>query len=122
MSPGARLALVDPAEPALSIVAQCRLLKVARSSLYYRRVPVSADDLTLMRRMDELHLAYPFYGSRRLAAALRRDGWSANRKRIKRLMQVMGRGWPKVPAAKPLERPDEGGDDLSEAKHQPGPP
>ena len=39
--------------------------------------------------MDELHLAYPFYGSRRLAAALRRDGWSANRKRVKRLMQVM---------------------------------
>jgi putative transposase len=90
MNPGARLALVDPTDPGLSIVAQCRLLKVARSSLYYRPVPVSADDLTLMRRMDELHLAYPFYGSRRLAAALRRDGWSANRKRVRRLMQVMG--------------------------------
>jgi len=89
MSPVARLALVDPAEPALSIVAQCQLLKVARSTLYYRAVPVSAEDLRLMRRMDELHLAYPFYGSRRLAAALRRDGWSANRKRVKRLMQVM---------------------------------
>jgi putative transposase len=90
MSPGARLALVDPADPALSIAAQCRLLKVARSTLYYRPVPVSADDLTLMRRMDELHLAYPFYGSRRLAAALRRDDWPVNRKRIKRLMRVMG--------------------------------
>jgi putative transposase len=90
MSPRARLALVDPADPALSIAAQCRLLKVARSTLYYRPVPVSADDLTLMRRMDELHLAYPFYGSRRLAAALRRDDWPVNRKRIKRLMQVMG--------------------------------
>jgi putative transposase len=90
MSPAARLARVDPADPGLSIVAQCRLLKVARSSLYYRPVPVSADDLTLMRRMDELHLAYPFYGSRRLAAALRRDGRSANRKRVRRLMQVMG--------------------------------
>src|SRR5271157_312646 len=89
-SPAARLALVDPAEPALSIVAQCQLLRVARSTLYYRPVPVSAEDLTLMRRMDELHLAYPFYGSRRLAAVLRRDGWSANRKRVKRLMQVMG--------------------------------
>ncbi len=89
MSPAARLALVDPAEPALSIVAQCRLLKVARSTLYYRAVPVSAEDLRLMRRMDELHLAYPFYGSRRLAAVLRRDGWSVTRKRVKRLMQVM---------------------------------
>ena len=89
MSPAARLALVDPAEPALSIVAQCQLLKVARSTLYYRPVAVSMDDLAVMRRMDELHLAYPFYGSRRLAAALRRDGWSVNRKRVKRLMQVM---------------------------------
>jgi putative transposase len=43
-----------------------------------------------MRRMDELHLAWPFYGSRRMAAVLRRDGWSANRKRVKRLMRVMG--------------------------------
>jgi putative transposase len=89
MSSAARLALVDPAEPALSIVAQCQLLKVARSTLYYRSVPMSAEDLTLMRWMDELHLTYPFYGSRRLAAALRRDGWLVNRKRVKRLMRVM---------------------------------
>ncbi len=89
MSSAARLALVDPAEPALSIVAQCQFLKVARSTLYYRPVAVGAEELTLMRRMDELHLAYPFYGSRRLAATLRREGWSVNRKRVKRLMQVM---------------------------------
>ena len=90
MSPPARLALVDPADPRLSIAAQCRLLQLARSTLYYRPAPVSADDLAVMRRMDELHLAYPFYGSRRLAAVLRRDGWLVNRKRVKRLMQVMG--------------------------------
>ena len=89
MSRAARLALVDPAEPAVSIVAQCQLLKVARSTLYYRPVPIGAEELALMRRIDELHLAYPFYGSRRLAAALRRDGWSVNRKRVKRLMQMM---------------------------------
>ena len=58
--------------------------------LYYRPAPVSADDLAVMRRMDELHLAWPFYGSRRMAAVLRRDGWPVNRKRIKRLMRVMG--------------------------------
>ena len=90
MSAAERRALVDAADPDLSIVAQCRLLKLARSTVYYRPVPVSADDLAVMRRMDELHLAYPFYGSRRMAAALRRDGWLVNRKRVKRLMGVMG--------------------------------
>jgi hypothetical protein len=55
-----RLALVDRADPVLSTVEQCRLLKVARSTLYYRPAPVSADDLAVMRRMDELHLAWPF--------------------------------------------------------------
>ena len=90
MSRAERLALVDRADPVLSTVEQCLLLKVARSTLYYRPAPVSADDLAVMRRMDELHLAWPFYGSRRMAAVLRRDGWSANRKRVKRLMRVMG--------------------------------
>jgi putative transposase len=90
MSLAERLALVDRADPELSTVEQCLLLKVARSTLYYRPAPVSADDLAVMRRMDDLHLAWPFYGSRRMAAVLRRDGWSANRKRVKRLMRVMG--------------------------------
>jgi putative transposase len=90
MSRPERLALVDHDDPVLPVVAQCRLLKVARSTLYYRSVPVSADDLAVMRRMDELHLAWPFYGSRRTAAVLRREGWAVNRKRAKRLMKVMG--------------------------------
>jgi putative transposase len=85
-----RLALVDHDDPVLPVVAQCRLLKVARSTLYYRPAPVSADDLAVMRRIDELHLAWPFYGSRRMAAVLRREGWEVNRKRAKRLMRVMG--------------------------------
>ncbi len=62
MSTAARLALVDAADSAVSVVAQCRLLRVARSTLYYRPASVSADDLEVMRRMDELHLATPFYG------------------------------------------------------------
>jgi putative transposase len=90
MNRSERLALVDHDDPALPVVAQCRLLKVARSTLYYRPVPVSADDLAVMRRIDELHLAWPFYGSRRMAAVLRREGWEVNRKRAKRLMRVMG--------------------------------
>ena len=85
MSATERLVLVDGADPGLSIAAQCRLLKVARSTLYYRPVPVSMDD----RGGDAADgraftLAYPFYGSRRSwRAALRRDGWLAKRKRIK---------------------------------------
>lgn len=84
-----RLALVDHDDAVLPVVAQCRLLKIARSTLYYRPVPVSADDLAVMRRMDELHLTWPFYGSRRMAAVLRREGWEVHRKRAKRLMRVM---------------------------------
>ena len=90
MNPPERRRLVDHADPSLSIVAQCRLLKIARSTLYYRPAAVSVDDLALMRRMDELYLATPFYGSRRMAAVLRSDGWPANRKRVRRLMRVMG--------------------------------
>ena len=84
-----RLALVYHDDAVLPVVAQCRLLKIARSTLYYRPVPVSADDLAVMRRVDELHLAWPFYGSRRMAAVLRREGWEVHRKRAKRLMRVM---------------------------------
>jgi putative transposase len=90
MSPVQRLALVDREDPALSVAAQCRLLKVARSTLYDQPAPVDPDDLALMRRMDELYLASPFYGSRRMVAVLRRDGWTVNRKRVRRLMRVMG--------------------------------
>ena len=85
-----RLALVDHDDPALPVVVQCRLLKVARSTLYYQPVPVSADDLAVMRRMDELYLAHPFYGSRRMAAVLRREGLAVGRKRVRRLMRLMG--------------------------------
>jgi putative transposase len=90
MSPPERRALVDHDDPVQSVVSQCRLLKIARSTLYYRSAPVSADDLALMRRMDELYLASPFYGSRRMVAVLRREGWVVNRKRVQRLMRVMG--------------------------------
>jgi putative transposase len=90
MNPAARLSLVDRADSKLSIVAQCGLLKVARSTLYYRPAPVSMDDLRLMRRIDEQYLATPFYGSRRMVAVLRREGEVVNRKRMRRLMRVMG--------------------------------
>jgi putative transposase len=90
MNRAERHALVDRDDPILPVTAQCRLLKVARSTLYYQPVPASPDDLAVMRRIDELHLEYPFYGSRRIAVVLRDDGWVVNRKRAQRLMQLMG--------------------------------
>ena len=74
MNQVARLSLVDRADAELSVMTQCRLLKVARSSLYWRPAAVSEDDLRLMRRIDEQYLATPFYGARRMVAVLRRDG------------------------------------------------
>ena len=73
------------------ITRQCAWLGVPRSSVYYQGKPaVSDDDLALMRRLDAIHLQHPFLGSRRLRDRLERDGVLANRKRIQRLMRVMG--------------------------------
>ena len=82
----------------LSLSRQCALLGVSRSSQYYRPKGESAEDLALMRRMDELHMAYPFYGSRQLMRHLRREGVAAGRHRIRRLMPPDGDGGD-LPAA-----------------------
>ena len=71
--------VADRGDSHLSIARRCQLLKVARSTLYYRPAPVSDDDLALMRRLDEQYLVTPFYGARRMAAVLRRDGLVVNR-------------------------------------------
>ena len=65
------------------------MLGIPRSSFYYRPQPVSSTELTLTRALDEMYTATPFYGSRRLQVALRRQGWSVNRKRVQRLMRLM---------------------------------
>jgi putative transposase len=77
-------------EPNLSLRRQCELLRVSRSGLYYEPVGTSPDDLALMRRIDEMHLKYPFYGSRKHSEALRAKGLAANRKHVQRLMRLMG--------------------------------
>jgi putative transposase len=77
-------------DPSLSMRRQCELLGVSRSSLYYEAVPTDPDELALMRRIDELHMQYPFYGSRKIAQELSRVGDPVNRKRIQRLMRLMG--------------------------------
>jgi putative transposase len=74
----------------LSVVKQAKLLGLARSTIYYEARNVSAADLVLMRRMDELHLLYPFAGSRMLAGLLRGEGHSIGRLHVRTLMRKMG--------------------------------
>ena len=82
--------MIDRNQPQPSVRRQCEMLRVSRSGLYYEPEPTSPEQLALMRRIDELHLKYPFYGSRKLAETLRREGREVNRKRIQRLMRLMG--------------------------------
>ena len=77
-------------ETALPIVQQCELLELSRSSVYYQPRPVSAADLALMRRLDELHLAHPFLGARKLAAMLKRQGLAVGRRHVRTLLRRMG--------------------------------
>ena len=76
--------------PSLSVSRQCRLLEVSRSTLYYRPAAHSAQTLTLMRRIDELYLRYPFYGSRQMVRHLAREGEAVGRHRVRRLMRLLG--------------------------------
>ncbi len=69
---------------------QCELLDLCRSSLYYQPQPVSPADLRFMRRIDELHLRYPFFGARRLAQMLQREGFAVGRRHGGTLMHLMG--------------------------------
>jgi putative transposase len=86
----------------LALARQAAALGISRGSLYYAPRPVSPADLTVMRRIDELHLEYPFAGSRMLRDPLRGEGVAIGRDRITTMMRRMAR-LAKVPAAKPLE-------------------
>ncbi len=74
----------------LPVTQQCRVLKLSRSSAYYRPWPESQADLDLMRRLDELHLKYPFMGTRMLRSKLRREGYMVGRRHVGTLMRKMG--------------------------------
>ncbi len=77
-------------EHALPKTRRCELLDIARSSAYYHPEPVSEADLALMRLIDEIHLELPFYGTRRMRDELEERGHKVNRKRVQRLMRLMG--------------------------------
>ena len=74
----------------VTVKRQAELLELSRSSVYYEPRPLSERDLRLMRRIDELHLQLPYYGSRKLAAALRREGHQVGRRHVATLMRRMG--------------------------------
>ena len=85
-----RRQMVDRGHPSLSLLRQCALLGVSRSSLYYRPRTASAEDVSLMGEIDRQYLETPFYGSRRMKAWLERRGIRVSRKRMQRLMRAMG--------------------------------
>jgi putative transposase len=82
--------LLRPDSAKLSMVSQCKLLSLERSTAYYRAVEVSAEEIALMKEVDRIYTRWPFYGSRKVLLELRAGGREVNRKRVQRLMRVMG--------------------------------
>jgi putative transposase len=82
--------MIDPNHPRLSIVCQCELVAISRSSFYYEGKGETFLNLELMRLIDEQFLETPYYGSRQMTRHLRRQGYCIGRKRIRRLMRKMG--------------------------------
>ncbi len=95
--------MIDSQYPGVSILRQCDMLKISRSSVYYKRKKVKKEDLELMRIIDKQYLKTPVYGSRSMRNYLRRLGYNINRKRIQRLMRLMGLEaiYPKPKTSKP---------------------
>ena len=93
MSVSEKRVCIQAEVPGLSIVRQCELLALPRSSYYrpvYEPSKASQEDLELMRLIDEEYMRHPFYGSRKMRIHLKRQGYSVNRKRVQRLMRRMG--------------------------------
>ena len=84
------MAQVEREESDLPLSLQAELLGISRSSLYYQPHSLSQEEITIKHRIDELYTDYPFYGSRRMAAQLQREGMEVNRKAVQRHMREMG--------------------------------
>lgn len=82
--------MIERSSQQMSVARQCELLGLARSSLYYQPAGETEENLTLMRLIDEEYTRHPFYGSPKITAWLRRQGYSVNHKRVERLMRTMG--------------------------------
>jgi len=90
LSVDTRRSLVEPANEQLSIVRQCTLLALARSSWYYEPVPVDGKTLALMKAIDREYTAHPFFGVRKITQAMQEQGLGVNHKKVARLMRQMG--------------------------------
>jgi putative transposase len=95
--------MIEFQNPKISIVKQCKLLKISRTSLYVKPQGEKSENLNFMRLMDEQYLKTPCYGSRSMVIFLDRLGYDNNRKRIQRLMRLMGLEaiYPKPKTSKP---------------------
>ncbi len=82
--------MIEPMNPEIPIYRQCELLGLVRSSYYYEEAGESEYNLKIMELIDEQYMKTPFYGSRRMTAWLRQQGYKVNRKRVQRLMRLMG--------------------------------
>lgn len=104
MSLSQRWALIDPAATS-SIRQQCQWLGLHRSAYYYQPLPATAEDLRLMRLLDEQYLQTPQYGYRKMRLVLQQAGYVVNHKRVRRLMQTIGIEaiYPKVNTSQPAQ-------------------
>jgi putative transposase len=89
-SVAAKRLLIDEKDEELSVRRQCELLGLNRSTYYYQTATETSENLGLMRLMDKLYTAHPFYGRRQMTLSLRRAGYVVNPKRVRRLMRKMG--------------------------------
>lgn len=81
--------MIAPEHP-MPLTRQCNLLELSRSTFYYKPKPLPERDLEMMRHIDEIHLTWPFYGSRRIMHELRGRGYDVGRGHVSKLMQMMG--------------------------------
>jgi putative transposase len=82
--------MIEKGHPSLSIARQCELMEIHRSGMYYAPVPENEENLLLMRLIDEQYYRTPFYGIRKVTAWLQSKGYNVNRKRVRRLMGIVG--------------------------------
>ena len=82
--------MIDPLQPEITIARQCELLGVSRSGYYYEPKPASPEHIALLNRIDEIYTAFPCYGSPRITAQLKRDGFTVNHKAVEKTMREMG--------------------------------
>ena len=90
MPPEAKRELIEAAHPQINIARQCDLVGLPRSTYYYHTQGESAENLTLMRLLDQQYTDTPYYGIRRMPAWLRSQGYAVNHKQVARLLHTMG--------------------------------